>query len=172
MKKRESLTNYARRAANYNTHKPASCLQVTSMRHGCQLADWHRSDWPPCIANRLFFGFFLRHLLSLFSLPLVFYLRVKSALIRCCYLCAFFFFFNTFFVVLFFSIFFWLFGLGAMTVRNSRIQLYGHCTCISLSLTLDVGFFAKFDKPRLHQWCSPIIMIMEQLWADNWGTFK
>jgi len=38
-----------RRAASYTNR-----LRATSMRHGCQLANWHRPDWPPCTADRSF----------------------------------------------------------------------------------------------------------------------
>lgn len=40
-KGQEPLTNYATSSLR---QKPA---HAASMRHGCQLASWHRADWPP-----------------------------------------------------------------------------------------------------------------------------
>lgn len=44
-----------RRVASYTNR-----LRATSMRHGCQLADWHRPDWPPCTVDQSFLRFLLR----------------------------------------------------------------------------------------------------------------
>lgn len=51
------------RAAYELRDEPASYtnrLRATSMRHGCQLADWHRPAWPPCTIDQSFLRLLLR----------------------------------------------------------------------------------------------------------------